>query len=207
MEVTLGFIVEGSTGFRALQIFKGLPRGAQLETFDLARRLSVKPGALHQLLANAVKLRLIRKRYRKGIPQIAWTLGAGNESATIEYRPAKPIPSDEDVARRRERAERRRVAAESAPPPPKFQLDSPWPPGFVSKFDAQEVRAREFRPGWLVHVLKLADAREAAEAATAAPPEETRWNFSPLASARKQLLSPPAAVRKRLARSAEAAWA
>ncbi len=203
----MGFIVEGSTGYRALQVFRGLPQGTVLYTLDLASRLSVKPGALHQLLVNAVKLRMIRKLHRRGIAQIGWTLGPGNESATIERRSPKATASEEEVELRRAHVERRRIAAESTPPPPKFQLDTPWPPGFVSKFESPEARAREFTPGWLVYSLKCADVRAVASADYPPAPDEERWNFKSLAGARKQLLSPPAAVRRRLARSAEALWA
>jgi hypothetical protein len=207
MEVTLGYIVEGSTGYHALQVFKDLPQGAVLLTFDLARRLGVSQGAIHQLLANAVKLRLIKKIRHRGNGQVGWTIGAGNVSVTIEPRRIPPAPPTAEVLeRRRQSAERRRRAAESAPPPPKFQLDTPWPPGFVSKFDSPEIRAHEVSPGWRVHFLRIAAARAGQATEPSAELGDGQWDFSRLAGAQRQLLSPPAAVRRQLACAAEALW-
>ncbi|MGN6528467.1 MAG: hypothetical protein ACTHL8_18920 [Burkholderiaceae bacterium] len=122
----MGFMWEGSTGSRALAILKGLPQGTALTTADLAARLGVKPRALHQLLAHALQLRLIAKVRRRGVVSVSWRIGPGNVSATVERRRAP----EGKPRRRRPRGE--------APPPVvqpegrRFQLDPPWPPGFVS---------------------------------------------------------------------------
>lgn len=78
----MGFLWEGSTGARAVQILRDLPQGTSIATPDFARQLGVSGAALHQLLANAVNLRLIKKIRNRG-HCILWALGAGNDSATI----------------------------------------------------------------------------------------------------------------------------
>jgi hypothetical protein len=176
----LGFMVEGSTGARAVAMLKGMPQGTIIDTPEFAMLLAVKPGALHQLLDNAVKLRLIKKIRRRGSPCIGWALGAGNESAIIVPRRIKVPLSHEEIELQLARAERRRLAAESPPPPLKFHLESPWPPGFVSNFESPEVRAREFRPGWLVYSLKRADARAAPSTESPSTSDAARWNFAAL---------------------------
>lgn len=133
----MGWLWEGSTGARAVQLLREQPQNTVIFTKDLAARLEVAPGALHQLLANAVSLRLIKKVRDLG-PQIGWKLGGGNDSATIERRkPAKPAPTTEELERRARAAQRRAArAAElaAAPPAPTF-APTDWPPRFVSTFD------------------------------------------------------------------------
>lgn len=127
----MGFMVEGSTAARAVAMLKGMPQGTIIETPEFAMALGVKAGALHQLLANAVNLRLIKKVRSRGSPFIGWALGAGNVGATIEPRriPA-PAPTLEELERRRVAELRRQQRAASAPPPPRFATS--WPPGFIS---------------------------------------------------------------------------
>lgn len=139
----MGFMVEGSTGARAVAMLKAMPQGTIIETPDFAMALSVKPGALHQLLANAVKLRLIKKVRTRGSPCIGWALGAGNVGTTIEPRraPAMP-PSLEDLARRQLAEQRRQQRAAQQPPAPQFTYDTTWPPGFVSALASPELRYR-----------------------------------------------------------------
>ncbi len=133
----MGFMWEGSTGARAVQLLKELPQGTVIFTPQFAAMLEVKAGALHQLLANAVKLRLVKKIRGRG-PCIGWAIGGGNDSATIERRRApRPQPTAEEIERREAAAQRRRTReAEKAAALPAFSFDSSWPPGFVSTFDA-----------------------------------------------------------------------
>jgi hypothetical protein len=142
--VILGFIIEGSTGARALAILEGMPKGALIDTIAFAAKLGVRAAALHQLLSNPVKLRLIKKVRRRGVPMIDWGLGAGNVGVTIEPRPVpRPPPTPEEIERRRLAAERRRLRAASAPPGPALTISSDWPPGFVSTFgSASDARAQ-----------------------------------------------------------------
>ncbi|MGN6526752.1 MAG: hypothetical protein ACTHL8_10210 [Burkholderiaceae bacterium] len=107
----MGFMWEGSTGSRALAILKALPQGAVILTPDFARQLGVEARALHQLLANALKLRLVKKVRQRGVVCVGWKLGPGNISATIERRRA-PAPGA-PPRRRRPRGE-----LPPAPPPP-----------------------------------------------------------------------------------------
>jgi hypothetical protein len=104
----MGFMWEGSTGERAVQLLKGLPQGTVVDTVDLAARLDVKPGALHQLLANAVKLRMVVKVHIRGHYCVGWRLGPGGDSVTIERRlPQTPL-TEAELARRRAITERRK---------------------------------------------------------------------------------------------------
>ena len=140
----MGFMVEGSTGARAVAMLKGLPQGTILDTPEFAMALGVKPGALHQLLANAVNLRLIKKVRTRGNPCMGWKLGGGNESSTVEPRrsPAPP-PTAEELERRRRAEERRMLRAVSAmPPAPAPSFGTNWPPGFVSTFSSPALRYR-----------------------------------------------------------------
>lgn len=134
----MGFMVEGSTGARAVAMLKALPTGTIIETPEFALALGVKAGALHQLLANAVKLRLIRKRRERGCPCIGWQLGPGNVGTTIE--PRRNPPSPEEMDRRRAAAARRARRAAITPAEPVFRRDSNWPPGFVSTFTSPELK-------------------------------------------------------------------
>lgn len=136
----MGFMVEGSTGARAVAMLKAMPQGTIIDTPEFAMLLEVKAGALHQLLANAVKLRLIKKVRRRGSPCIGWKLGAGNEGTTIEPRREPPVPpSAEELERRRRAEERRLLRAVSDVPPPQYSFGSSWPPGFVSALVSPEL--------------------------------------------------------------------
>jgi len=90
----MGFLWEGSTGARAVQLLRAMPPGTVMLTPDLARALGAKQTLLHQLLANAVSLRLIKKARVEGSAFSGWKLGAGNDSANIEpkspQRPQRP---------------------------------------------------------------------------------------------------------------------
>ena len=133
----MGFLWEGSTGARAVQLLKELPQGTVIDTNDFAARLEVKPGALHQLLANAVNLRLIKKMHIRGHHCVGWKLGPGNDSVTIERRKPQAPPTPAEIARRRAATERRRRRADArnAPrPPAQAPSGVAWPPGFVSTF-------------------------------------------------------------------------
>lgn len=137
----MGFMVEGSTSARAVAMLKALPQGTIIDTPDFAAALSVKPGALHQLLANAVKLRLIKKVRTRGSPFIGWALGAGNVGVTIEpKREPAPPPTTEELDRRRAAELRRQQRAASAPPAAPAKYGANWPPGFVSTFAEPELR-------------------------------------------------------------------
>lgn len=139
----MGFMVEGSTGARAVAMLKAMPQGTIIDTPEFALALGVKAGALHQLLANAVKLRLIKKVRARGSPCIGWALGAGNVGTTIEPRRVPPAPPTlEDLERRRLAELRRQQRAASAPSTPAFIRDANWPPGFVSTFSSPELRYR-----------------------------------------------------------------
>jgi hypothetical protein len=146
--LTLGFMIEGSTGARALAMLQAMPLGTIIETQEFAMALGVKPAALYQLLTNAVKLRLIKKVHKRGSPFIGWGLGAGNVGVTIEPRRERPPPpTDEEIKRRAIAAAARaaraaeRAAASTTPMLPKPPA---WPPGFVSTFDPGAVNARAF---------------------------------------------------------------
>ncbi len=137
----MGFMVEGSTGARAVAMLKQLPQGTIIDTLEFAMALGVKSGALHQLLANAVKLRLIKKVRRRGQPCIGWALGAGNVGTTIEPRriPA-PAPTAEDLERRRQAELRRLARTSSSPGAQAFNFGANWPPGFTSTFSSPQLR-------------------------------------------------------------------
>jgi hypothetical protein len=108
----MGFLWEGSTGARAVKYLRSREQGTELETNDLAAALDVKAGALYQLLANAVRLRFIRKVPGPG-QSIRWKLGAAGDSVTIERRPSAASLSLREIERRRATNEvrRRRSAA------------------------------------------------------------------------------------------------
>jgi hypothetical protein len=128
----MGFLWEGSTGARAVAMLRALPQGTVIETPRFAAALGVDPGALHQLLANAVQLRLLKKIRGRG-PCIGWTLGAGNVNATIERRrPPRPPLTPEEAERRRAAAERREERGVAQPAISAFSPPA-WPPGFVSQ--------------------------------------------------------------------------
>ncbi len=133
----MGFLWEGSTGARAVKLLRELEQGQGIPTPQFARMLGVRAQALHQLLANAVSLRLIKKV--RGGQCIIWKIGAGNDSATIERRrPAAPALTPEELARREAAAQRRRdrEAARAASEPLVRITPPDWPPRFVSTFDA-----------------------------------------------------------------------
>ena len=73
----MGFLWEGSTGARAVQLLRTMPPGTVMLTPDLAKALGAKQTLLHQLLANAVSLRLIKKVRVEGSAFSGWKLGAG----------------------------------------------------------------------------------------------------------------------------------
>lgn len=128
----MGFLWEGSTGARAVAMLRALPPGTVVFTPEFAAALNVDAGALHQLLANAVQLRYLKKIRGRG-PCIGWTLGAGNESATIERRrPARPPLSPEEIERRRAAAERRQLRDAMRPNTTSAFTTPSWPPGFIS---------------------------------------------------------------------------
>lgn len=108
----MGFLWEGSTGARAVKFLREQGQGTELETSDLAAALDVKAGALYQLLANAVKLRFIRKVPGPG-QSIRWKLGAAGDSVTIERRRPTGSLSSAEMAWRRATNERRRQHAAS----------------------------------------------------------------------------------------------
>jgi hypothetical protein len=133
----MGFLWEGSTGARAVQLLREQPPGSVMLTPDLAKALGAKQTLLHQLLANAVSLRLIKKVRVDGSAFSGWKLGAGNDSANIERRPARPAASPAEAGRRaaaaQRRIERQGERAPTAQPPAPA-----WPPGFVSTFDPSD---------------------------------------------------------------------
>jgi hypothetical protein len=140
----MGFLWEGSTGARAVQILQDLPQGTTIATPDFARQLGVSGAALHQLLANAVKLRLLKKVRTRGSPCIGWALGAGSVGTTIEPRRVPPpTPTPEELERRAiAAAARAKRAAERAAAAPTLPKPPAWPPGFVSTFDPDSANAR-----------------------------------------------------------------
>lgn len=108
----MGFLWEGSTGARAVKFLRAQDQGFAIDTDALARALNVKAGALYQLLANAVKLRYIKKVHGPG-QSIRWKLGAGGgDMVTIERR--RPVASltRAEIACRRALNDRRRQRAE-----------------------------------------------------------------------------------------------
>lgn len=102
----MGFLWEGSTGARAVQLLREQPPGTVMLTPDLAKALSAKQTLLHQLLANAVNLRLLKKVRAPGIAFTGWKLGAGNDGANIERRRAK---TPAEISRQRAASERQRL--------------------------------------------------------------------------------------------------
>jgi hypothetical protein len=178
----MGFLWEGSTGSRALQVLRALPQGTEILTPEFAEMLGVKAIALHQLLANAVDLRMIKKVRKKGRPCIGWTLGPGNVSVTIERRkPPQPAPSEQDLARRRAAAERGRNRA-APPPAPSFRVE--WPPGFVSQLAVPEVH--RISPHISEPQACCRRATEADEDLVVIAPETSAW----LDAALRQLAHP-----------------
>ena len=138
----MGFLWEDSTGARAVKWLREKEQGFVVDTITFAEALNVKPGALHQLLANAVKLRYIKKVYGRG-PCVGWKLGAAGDSVTIERRKAAQPASAEELARRRAASARRRqrVGQQHAAASPAPAIA--WPPGFVSAF---ETPAERYQP-------------------------------------------------------------
>jgi len=142
----MGFLWEDSTGARAVRWLREKEQGFVVDTITFAQALEVKPGALHQLLANAVKLRYIKKVYGRG-PCVGWKLGAAGDSVTIERRKSSAPASAEELARRRAASARRRQRADQphqAEPAARPVIS--WPPGFVSAFSP----ADSYRPPRLV---------------------------------------------------------
>jgi hypothetical protein len=106
----MGFLWEGSTGARAVQLLREQPPGTVMLTPDLAQALGAKRTLLHQLLANAVSLRLIKKVRMEGSAFSGWKLGAGNDSANIEPKsPQRPRRSQSpaQIERAKTAAQRR----------------------------------------------------------------------------------------------------
>ena len=140
----MGFLWEDSTGARAVKYLRGQEQGTELETNDFAAALQVKAGALYQLLANAVKLRYIKKVRGPG-QSIRWKLGAASDSATIERRKTAAMLTPEELERRRVANAARRARADArnaAQPPVPSRPVIDWPPGFVSAFGAPVERYR-----------------------------------------------------------------
>ena len=138
----MGFLWEDSTGARAVKMLRAMDPGTVIETPEFAMALGVDPGALHQLLANAVQLRYLKK-IRGRSPCIGWTLGAGNDSATIERRKPRPEPTPAELERRRAASDRRRrrIDPDAAMATHAAQIAPlSWPPGFVSTFSSPELR-------------------------------------------------------------------
>jgi len=104
----MGFLWEGSTGARAVQLLREQPPGTVMLTPDLAKALGARQTLLHQLLANAVSLRHIKKVRVDGSPYSGWKLGAGNDSANIEPKPPRRPRSPAEVERAEAAAQRRR---------------------------------------------------------------------------------------------------
>jgi predicted DNA-binding transcriptional regulator AlpA len=105
----MGFLWEGSTAARAVQLLRTMPPGTVMLTPELAKALGAKQTLLHQLLANAVGLRLIAKVSLPGTPFSGWKLGAGNDSANIEPRAPKRPLSPAEAARAAAAAQRQRA--------------------------------------------------------------------------------------------------
>lgn len=142
-------MVEGSTGARAVAMLKGMPQGTVLGSAAFALLLQVRQAALYQLLANAVKLGLIKKVHTRGSSVVGWRLGPGNDSATLlPRRVPLPAPTPEEIDRRARAAQRRAERAAASPPAPVFNFE--WPPGFVpslgcvSSADAQKRIDQDF---------------------------------------------------------------
>ena len=192
----MGFLWAGSTGARAVQMLRGKPPGTIIETPDFALLLDANPVALHQLLANAVQLRLIKKLRTRGRPCIGWTLGAGNVNATIElHRPPRPAPSPEQLERRRAAAEQRQQRLELQATHPPFAFTSSWPPGFVSQLAAPARPARDGR--------ELDDSEPERRKTTAVADERTPEiapEVSSLLDALLRELARPACTEPRIAR-------
>lgn len=144
----MGFLWEDSTGARAVKFLRDKEQGTELETSDFAAALGVKAGALYQLLANAVKLRYIKKVRGPG-QSIRWKLGPGGDSVTIERRRTEATLTAAELERRRaaNTLRRQRAEARRTPSPPPMRPPIDWPPGFVSAFDPTEDR---YRPPALV---------------------------------------------------------
>lgn len=123
-----GFIWSGSKGAQAVEHLRSCEMGTVIESPTFAAILKVDPRALHQLLENAVKLRMLKKVRVPGRTCVGWTLGAGKIGATIERRRdpvAPPLPGG---------PQRRRTD-----PANKAANDSPayapeWPPQFKSQW-------------------------------------------------------------------------
>ena len=103
----MGFLWEGSTGARAVQLLRTKEPGTIMQTPELAQALGAKQTLLHQLLSNAVNLRLLKKVRVPGSAFTGWKLGAGNDSANIEPRPPRPEPGSAEAVRRAAAARRR----------------------------------------------------------------------------------------------------
>jgi len=114
----VGFLWEDSTGARAVKFLREHEQGFVIDSVPFATALGVKPGALHQLLDNALKLRFVKKVYGRG-RCVGWKLGAAGDSVTIERRKARTPLSDAEIARRRaaREARRRETRRESVPEP------------------------------------------------------------------------------------------
>lgn len=112
----MGFLWDDSTGARAVKFLRQQEQGFVIDSVAFASVLGVKPGALHQLLANALKLHYVRKVYGLGAC-VGWKLGPGGDSMTIERRrPLRDLSPQEMEQRRVANAERRaRHAAKVVP--------------------------------------------------------------------------------------------
>lgn len=127
-----GFIWQGSKGAQAVEHLRKLEVGTVIESPTFAVILDVDPRALHQLLENAVKLRMLKKVRVPGRTCIGWTLGAGRIGATIERRRDPPAPPPEGAPQRRrtDPANARADAANDSPP-----YRPAWPPKFESQWN------------------------------------------------------------------------
>jgi hypothetical protein len=134
----MGFLWEGSTGARAVQLLRTKEPGTIMQTPELAQALGAKQTLLHQLLSNAVNLRLLKKVRVPGSAFTGWKLGAGNDSANIEPRPPRPEPGSAEAVRRaaaaRRRCEREALRDEQGDGSVGKPQALAWPPGFVAKF-------------------------------------------------------------------------
>jgi hypothetical protein len=104
----MGFLWEGSTGARAVQLLRARPQGTVMLTRELAEALGAKQSLLHQLLANAVNLRLLKKVRVAGSQFTGWKLGPGNDSANIEPKSLQRPQSPSQMARAQAAAQRQR---------------------------------------------------------------------------------------------------
>lgn len=124
-----GFIWQGSTGARAVEHLRKCAPGTVIESPTFAVILKVDPRALHQLLENALQLRLLRKVRIEGKTCVGWTLGAARIGATIEQRTERRAANDPPRPPRRER---RRTPTDPANAPRRPFVTIAWQPLWTS---------------------------------------------------------------------------